>query len=69
MRAMKLIDPHTGEMKCRFCGSTHYSSLKQGGGYRRGSYVCCDDNCPSNQKVWSIEKQKFVKVTPGLQQA
>ena len=49
-KAMKLIDPHTGEMECKFCGSHHYTNLKpqiDGGGYLRGSWQCRDQYCPS----------------------
>ena len=42
-RVMKLINPNTGEMECKVCGSRHVANLKpnsQGGGYHRGSWQC-----------------------------
>jgi len=44
---MKLIDPNTGKMECRVCGSIHWANLKRGGGYHRGAWQCCDQNCPN----------------------
>ena len=40
MKVMKLIDPSTGLMECRVCGSTHFANLKRGGYYVRGSWQC-----------------------------
>ena len=53
-KAMKLIDPHTGEMKCKFCGSHHYANLKpqiDGGGYYRGSWQCSNRQCASKSRA------------------
>lgn len=38
-KAMQLIDPSSGLMECRYCGSTHFASLRNGR-YRRGSWQC-----------------------------
>ena len=48
-KAMRLIDPYTGKMQCRHCGSVHYSSIKplSGGLFYRGSWQCCRPECPS----------------------
>jgi hypothetical protein len=39
---MKLIDPYTGEMECKVCGSTHFANIKprSGGRFYRGSWQC-----------------------------
>lgn len=39
-KVMKLIDPYSGKMRCRVCGSVHYANLKRGGGYYYGSWQC-----------------------------
>jgi hypothetical protein len=39
-KVMKLVDPHTGHMQCKLCGSEHFANLKHGGGYMRGSWRC-----------------------------
>ncbi len=39
-KVMKLIDPSTGMMECRVCGSVHRASLRSGGHYYRGSWQC-----------------------------
>jgi hypothetical protein len=48
-KAMKLVDRYTGKMECKFCGSEHYASIKpqSGGLYYRGSWQCCNSQCPS----------------------
>ena len=40
---MKLVEPETGRMECKVCGSHHYASRKPnrfGGGWHRGSWQC-----------------------------
>ena len=39
---MELIDPSTGKMRCKVCGSEHNASIKpnSGGIYYRGSWQC-----------------------------
>lgn len=39
---MELINEYTGEMKCKICGNTHWSSIKprSNGHYHRGSWQC-----------------------------
>jgi hypothetical protein len=61
---MKLLNPYTGEMICRFCGTQHFASIKpnSNGHYYRGSWQCSNEQCPTNQKLWSEEKQRWVKV-------
>ena len=39
-KVMKLIDPHTGLMECKVCGSVHIANLRSGGHYLRGSWQC-----------------------------
>jgi hypothetical protein len=39
-KVMKLVDPYTGLMECRVCGSRHHANFKFGGRYRRGSWQC-----------------------------
>ena len=42
-KMMKVIDPSSGLMECKVCGSRHYSDLRPnsvGGGYYRGSWQC-----------------------------
>jgi hypothetical protein len=46
-KVMKLIDPYTGEMECKVCGSRHFASLQSGykradgiTRYYRGSWQC-----------------------------
>jgi hypothetical protein len=39
-RVMRLVDPSTGRMECRVCGSVHWARLRSGGHYFRGSWQC-----------------------------
>ena len=41
-KVMKLVNPYTGEMECKVCGSTHWANIKpmSGGRYYRGSWQC-----------------------------
>ena len=41
-KVMKLIDPYTGVMQCKVCGSEHRSDIKprSGGKYHYGSWQC-----------------------------
>lgn len=41
-KVMKLIEPRTGHMICKACGSEHYASIKpqSNGNYYRGSWQC-----------------------------
>lgn len=58
---MKLIDAAYGIMQCRVCGSHHTANIRPGGGFYRGAWQCSFSQCESNQRVWDVEKQKFVK--------
>lgn len=65
---MKLIDENSGLMECRVCGSRHYPSIQSGTEradgvtrFRKGSYQCSNESCPSNDKQWHEELQRFVK--------
>jgi hypothetical protein len=56
-KVMKLIDPSTGLMECRVCGSCHVASLQSGleradgvTRYFRGSWQCRNEPCPSNAR-------------------
>jgi hypothetical protein len=60
-KPMKLIDPYTGKMECRVCGSEHWANLKHGGGYTKGAWQCCNEHCPTNRQIWDVEKQRWVK--------
>jgi hypothetical protein len=37
-----VVNPWTGEMECKLCGSVHFASIKpmSGGKYYRGSWQC-----------------------------
>ena len=39
-KVMQLVDPHTGRMVCKVCGSSHDASMKHGGHYYRGCWQC-----------------------------
>ena len=39
-KVMKLVNPSTGEMVCKVCGSIHLAILKSGGKYYRGTWQC-----------------------------
>ena len=39
-KAMKLLDPSTGLMQCRVCGSVHWAMVRPGGHFYRGSWQC-----------------------------
>ncbi len=39
---MKLLDPSSGLMECRVCGSRHLANRAIGGHYYRGSWQCND---------------------------
>jgi len=46
-KVMKLINPHTGLMKCKVCGAEHQAQLQSGNDradgvtrYYRGSWQC-----------------------------
>lgn len=39
-KVMRLIDPYSGMMECKVCGSVHWASLRRGGFYHRGSWQC-----------------------------
>lgn len=65
---MKLIDANSGLMECPVCGSWHHASLQSGyeradgiTRFRRGSWQCSNEYCPSNQKGWNAPTQRFVK--------
>jgi len=65
---MKLIDASSGLMECRLCGSRHCGNLQSGleradgiTRYRKGSYQCSDEICPSNRKEWDASKQRYIK--------
>jgi hypothetical protein len=48
-RAMKLVDPYSGKMQCRICGSRHMGILQPSGGYHHGAWQCSDGLCPTNR--------------------
>jgi len=63
IKAMKLINPYTGLMECKACGSRHWASIKpdSNGRFYRGSWMCSNDNCPTNEKLWDEGKQRFIR--------
>ena len=65
---MKLINESSGLMECRICGSRHFANLQSGylradgvTRYYRGSWQCSNEHCPSNQREWDGQRQRFVK--------
>lgn len=65
---MRVIDGSSGLMECRICGNSHYGNLQSGylradgvTRYYRASYQCSNEQCPSNQKEWDENKQRYVK--------
>ena len=60
-KPMKLIEPHTGKMECRFCGSVHWANLKHGGGYHASSWRCHNLSCSANEMIWDVERQRWVR--------
>lgn len=48
-KATRLVDPSTGRMECKHCGSEHYANLAPGGRYRGGSWQCLNPNCASKE--------------------
>lgn len=59
-KAMKLIDPQTGEMQCRVCGHTHHGKLEPGTGgkFYRGTW-----QCPHGCKKENYGKMKSEEVS------
>jgi hypothetical protein len=61
-KVMKLIDPSTGEMKCKICGATKYAGMvdrpfARTNRWRPGSWQCVN-KCNFEQKS-SIVYPKF----------
>jgi len=58
-KVMKLIDPGTGFMKCRVCGSVHCANLHRGGYCIRGSWQC-KEGCklPERDKPEAINTRR-----------
>jgi hypothetical protein len=50
-KVMRLIDPNTGRMRCRVCGSEHYACVRRGGHYYRGSWQCLHGCKPPESKA------------------
>ena len=48
-KVMRLVDPHTGEMECPFCGARHVVNLRGGGYFYRGAWQC-PNGCKPEQK-------------------
>ena len=49
-KVMRLIDPQTGRMECKVCGSVHYPLMKGGGRFPRGSWQCLNRCKPPRTK-------------------
>jgi hypothetical protein len=58
---IKLINSHSGLLKCCVCHSQHWASIRPGGGFYRGSWQCPNEGCLSNRKLWSAKLQRLVK--------
>jgi hypothetical protein len=58
-KPMKLIDPMTGHMQCKVCGSEHYASIRprSNGRYQRGSWQCVNGCKPERQGPGSKANQ------------
>jgi hypothetical protein len=39
-KVMRLVNPLTGQMVCKVCGSVHHAQIRPGGLYYRGSWQC-----------------------------
>ncbi len=39
-KVMRLVDPSSGKMECKVCGSVHWANLRSGGHFYRGSWQC-----------------------------
>ena len=55
-KVMKLLDPSTGFMECKICGSVHFASLKSGGFYQRGSWQCMN-GCKMDDKEQAVNSK------------
>jgi hypothetical protein len=67
-KSMKLVDPSTGKMECKACGSVHFANIQSGldradgvSRYYRGSWQCSDERCPTNELIWDANKRRGVK--------
>jgi hypothetical protein len=56
-KVMKLVDPYTGKMECRVCGSVHWANLRGGGKYYRGSWQCLY-GCKLPERSSSVNEQR-----------
>lgn len=57
-KPMKLIDPRTGQMQCKVCGSEHYASIMPGSGghFRRGSWQCVNGCKPDPRPAAKVNR-------------
>ena len=55
-KIMKLVDPYTGRMICRVCGSEHYASIKpqSGGRFYRGTWQCVNGCKPMSNSPFAM---------------
>jgi hypothetical protein len=56
-KAMKLVDPRTGEMECKVCGVTHWAQLKSSGRYYRGAWKCKNGCTLDSSAIGSVRKK------------
>jgi hypothetical protein len=65
-KVMKLVNPWTGEMECKVCGSVHFASIKpmSGGRYYRGSWQC-QYGCQLPEKI-SESTDATIKEVPTV---
>ena len=56
MKMMKLINPDTGLMECKACGSIHIAMLRKGGYYKKGAWQC-QYGCKPENLVDKVESK------------
>ena len=59
-KVMELVDPRTGQMKCKVCGATHFASIKpmSGGVFYRASWQCVNKCNPDELPKKATKKRK-----------
>lgn len=70
---MQLVDPSSGLMECKHCGSQHFAQIqsahdqRNGSGttrYYRGAWQCPNPSCPSKVgKSSNIQRQGAVAIS------
>ena len=68
-KVMKLVDPHTSELRCKVCGSVHWGMIKHGGHFYRGAWQCahgCKLPSRSEPLAWDGWSQAYIQPTDML---